>query len=186
MAKHILSVLVENHAGVLSRVAGLFSRRGFNIDSLAVGITENPEISRMTIVVDGDEYTVEQVSKQLNKLVNVIRVKKLEAADSVKRELALIKVNAAAAARSEIIQIVEIFRAKIIDVSKNTLTIEVSGDEDKVGALENMIRQFGIKEIVRTGLIALERGNKHIKASNNNNDNNNDNNNNNDDYDDKE
>lgn len=168
MAKHILSVLVENHAGVLSRVSGLFSRRGFNIDSLAVGITENPEVSRMTIVVDGDEYIVEQVSKQLNKLVNVIRVKRLEASDSVKRELALIKVNATAATRSEIIQIVEIFRAKIIDVSKDTLTIEVSGDEDKVSALENMIKQFGIKEIVRTGLIALERGNKHIKANNGN------------------
>ena len=167
MAKHILSVLVENYAGVLSRVAGLFSRRGFNIDSLAVGITENPEISRMTIVVEGDEYTVEQVSKQLNKLINVIRVKKLEAQDSVRRELALIKVNANASARSEIIQIVEIFRAKIIDVSKNTLTIEVSGDEEKVNALEDMLKQFGIKEIVRTGLIALERGNKHIKANNN-------------------
>ncbi|NSW91130.1 MAG: acetolactate synthase small subunit [Firmicutes bacterium] len=167
MAKHILSVLVENHAGVLSRVAGLFSRRGFNIDSLAVGITENPEVSRMTIVVDGDEYTVEQVSKQLNKLINVIRVKKLEAQDSVRRELALIKVNASASTRSEIIQIVEIFRAKIVDVSKNTLTIEVSGDEEKVGALEDMLKQFGIKEIVRTGLIALERGNRHIKANNN-------------------
>ena len=122
----------------------------------------------MTIVVDGEEYIVEQVSKQLNKLVNVIRVKRLEASDSVKRELALIKVNATAATRSEIIQIVEIFRAKIIDVSKDTLTIEVSGDEDKVSALENMIKQFGIKEIVRTGLIALERGNKHIKANNGN------------------
>lgn len=167
MAKHILSVLVENHAGVLSRVSGLFSRRGFNIESLAVGITENPEISRMTIVVEGDEYTVEQVSKQLNKLINVIRVKKLENFDSVKRELALIKVNATAATRSEIVQIVEIFRANIIDVSKDTLTIEVSGDEDKVGALENMIKPFGIKEIVRTGIIALERGTKHIKADNN-------------------
>jgi len=167
MAKHILSVLVENHAGVLSRVAGLFSRRGFNIESLAVGVTENPDVSRMTIVVEGDEYIVEQVSKQLNKLINVIRVKKLESQDSVRRELALIKVVATASTRSEIIQIVEIFRAKIIDVSRNTLTIEASGDEEKISALEQMLKQFGIKEIVRTGLIALERGNKHIKANNN-------------------
>ncbi len=173
MAKHILSVLVENYAGVLSRVAGLFSRRGFNIDSLAVGITENPKISRMTIVVDGDEYTVEQVGKQLNKLINVIRVKKLDDQDSVRRELSLIKVNADASTRSEIMQIVEIFRAKIVDVSPDTLTIEASGDEEKVRALEEMLKQFGIKLIVRTGLIALERGNKHIKADDNSNNNNN-------------
>lgn len=164
MAKHTLSVLVENRSGVLSRVAGLFSRRGFNIDSLAVGITENPEVSRMTIVVNGDEYTVEQVSKQLNKLIDVIKIRELEKSDSVSRELALIKVNATAATRSEIIQIVEIFRAKIVDVSKNTLTVEISGATDKVEALEDMLKQFGIKEIVRTGTIAIERGNKFIKA----------------------
>ncbi|HOJ10416.1 MAG TPA: acetolactate synthase small subunit [Clostridiales bacterium] len=167
MGKHILSVLVENYAGVLSRVSGLFSRRGFNIDSLAVGITENPEVSRMTIVVDGDDYIVEQVSKQLNKLVNVIRVKKLDSSNSVSRELALIKVNANASTRSEIVQIVEIFRAKIVDVSKSTLTIEASGDADKITALEDMLKQFGIREIVRTGLISIERGNRHIKANNN-------------------
>jgi acetolactate synthase-1/3 small subunit len=166
MAKHTLSVLVENRSGVLSRVAGLFSRRGFNIDSLAVGVTENPEVSRMTIVVNGDEYTVEQVSKQLNKLIDVIKIRALENSDSVSRELALIKVNATAATRSEIIQIVEIFRAKIIDVSKNTLTVEISGATDKVEALEDMLKQFGIKEIVRTGTIAIERGNKYIKAGN--------------------
>ena len=164
MAKHTLSVLVENHAGVLSRVAGLFSRRGFNIDSLAVGVTENPEISRMTIVVDGDDYTVEQVSKQLNKLIDVIKVRQLDRSDSVSRELALIKVEATAATRSEIIQIVEIFRAKIVDISKTTVTIEISGSTDKVSALEDMLRQFGIKEIVRTGTIAIERGNKYIQA----------------------
>ena len=164
MPKHTLSVLVENHAGVLSRVAGLFSRRGFNIDSLAVGVTENPEISRMTIVVDGDEYIVEQVSKQLNKLIDVIKIKQLVSGDSVSRELALIKVNATASTRAEIMQIVEIFRAKIIDVSKNALTIEISGNTDKVAALEEMLRQFGVKEIVRTGLIALERGNKNINV----------------------
>ncbi len=168
MAKHTLSVLVENHAGVLSRVAGLFSRRGFNIDSLAVGVTENPDVSRMTIVVDGDEYTVEQVSKQLNKLIDVIKLKTLEEEEAVRRELALIKVAASASTRSEIIQIVEIFRAKIVDVSKTTLTIEISGSEDKVEALEDMLRQFGIKEIVRTGTIAIERGNRIIKVTPNN------------------
>ncbi|HOM01589.1 MAG TPA: acetolactate synthase small subunit [Acetivibrio sp.] len=166
MAKHTLSVLVENHAGVLSRIAGLFSRRGFNIDSLAVGVTENPEISRMTIVVDGDDYIVEQVTKQLNKLVDVIKIKELEESDSVSRELALIKVGANASTRSEIVQIAEIFRAKIVDVSKSTLTIEISGSVDKVAALEDMLKQFGIKEIVRTGTIAIERGNKIIKNKN--------------------
>ena len=123
MAKHTLSVLVENHAGVLSRVAGLFSRRGFNIDSLAVGVTENPEISRMTIVVDGDDHIVEQVIKQLNKLINVIRVKPLNPADSVSRELALVKVKAGSETRSEIIQIVNIFRANIVDVSRKLLPL---------------------------------------------------------------
>lgn len=168
MAKHALSVLVENHPGVLSRVAGLFSRRGFNIDSLAVGVTENKEISRMTIIVDGDDYTVEQVSKQLNKLIDIIKIKQLDKDDSVRRELALIKVTATASTRAEIIQIVEIFRANIVDVSKNTVTIEISGGTDKVAALEDMIRGFGIKEIVRTGTIAIERGNKYIKVTNNN------------------
>lgn len=162
MPKQTLSVLVENHPGVLSRVAGLFSRRGFNIDSLAVGITENPDVSRITIVVDGDDYTVEQVSKQLNKLIDVIKIKQLDKNDSVSRELALIKVAANASTRSEIVQIVEIFRAKIVDVSKSTLTIEISGSNEKVGALEDMLKQFGIKEIVRTGVIAIERGNKII------------------------
>lgn len=168
MAKHTLSVLVENHAGVLSRVAGLFTRRGFNIESLAVGVTEKPEMSRMTIVVDGDDTIIDQVGKQLNKLVDVIKIKKLEKDESVYRELALIKVNASPANRAEIIQIVEIFRAKIVDVSKNTLTIEASGATEKVAALEDMLRQFGVKEIVRTGMIAIERGNKLIKAKNDN------------------
>ncbi|MDP4179895.1 MAG: acetolactate synthase small subunit [Bacillota bacterium] len=166
MAKHLLTVLVENHAGVLSRVSGLFSRRGFNIDSLAVGVTENPDISRITIVVDGDDYIVDQVTKQLNKLINVLKIKQLEKSDSVSRELALIKVSASAQTRAEIIQIVEIFRAKIVDVSKSTLTIEASGSSDKVNALEDMLKQFGVVEIVRTGTIAIERGNKYIKAKN--------------------
>ncbi len=166
MAKHTLSVLVENHAGVLSRVAGLFSRRGFNIDSLTVGVTENPQVSRMTIVVDGDEYIVEQVSKQLNKLIDVIKIKQLDKADSVSRELVLLKVNADASTRSEIIQIVEIFRGNIVDVSKTTLTIEISGPTEKIEALVDMVRQFGIREIVRTGTIAIDRGNKIIEIDN--------------------
>jgi acetolactate synthase-1/3 small subunit len=162
MAKHILSVLVENHAGVLSRVSGLFSRRGFNIDSLAVGVTENPEISRMTIVVDGDDYVVEQVCKQLNKLIDVIKIKQLISSNSVSRELSLMKVSATASTRTEIIQIVEIFRAKIVDVSKTTLTIEASGSDEKIAALEDMVRPFGIKEISRTGIISIERGSRNI------------------------
>ena len=165
MPKHLLSVLVQNHAGVLSRVSGLFSRRGFNIDSLAAGVTEDPEVSRITIVVDGDEYIVDQVTKQLNKLVDVLIVKRLEKSDSVSRELALIKVTATTQTRAEIIQIVEIFRAKIVDVSKSTLTIEASGSSDKVSALEDMLKQYGIVEIVRTGTIGIERGNKYIKVN---------------------
>lgn len=165
MPKHTLSVLVENHAGVLSEVAALFSRRGFNIDSLAVGVTENPEVSRITIVVNGDDYMVEQVSKQLNKLIAVLKINELDNQDSVSRELALIKVSASESNRAEIIQVTEIFRAKIVDISKNTLTIEVSGSNAKVIALEEMLRPFGIKEIVRTGTIAIARGNKFIDAT---------------------
>jgi acetolactate synthase-1/3 small subunit len=160
--KHILSVLVNNHAGVLSRVSGLFSRRGFNIDSLAVGITNNPEISRMTIVVEGDENTVDQVEKQLAKLIDIIRVERLDIENSVHRELALIKVNGDTSVRSEIMQIAEVFRANIIDISKKTLTIEISGSAKKVAAIQDMLRPFGILEDVRTGLISLERGEKTI------------------------
>ncbi|WPX09258.1 acetolactate synthase small subunit [Anaerocellum danielii] len=163
--KYTLSVLVENHPGVLSRVAGLFSRRGFNIDSLAVGVTEDPTISRMTIVVNGDDYIVEQVTKQLNKLIDVIKIKKLNPKEAVERELALIKVNANSQTRSDIIQITEIFRANIVDVSKETLTIEISGDEDKIEALIELLKQYGIREVVRTGLIAIERGTKVITKS---------------------
>jgi acetolactate synthase-1/3 small subunit len=162
MAKHTLSILVENQAGVLSRVAGLFSRRGFNIDSLAVGVTEKPDISRMTIVVNGDDYTVEQVTKQLNKLIDVIKIRRLNPVDSVNRELALIKVKANSEARAEIIQIVNIFRANIIDVSAETLTIEMTGTDNKIAAFEDMLRPFGIKEMARTGVIALERGSQSI------------------------
>ncbi|MGE5472816.1 MAG: acetolactate synthase small subunit [Ignavibacteriales bacterium] len=166
MPKHILSVLVENHAGVLSRVSGLFSRRGFNIESLAVGITEDPAVSRMTIMVDGDDYIVEQISKQLNKLIDVIKVRKLDEKESIIRELVLLKVTATADTRSEIIQIVDIFRGNIIDVSKNSLAIEITGDENKINAFVDMLRCFGIKEMVKTGSISIERGNKVIKAAN--------------------
>jgi len=158
MAKHILSVLVQNHPGVLSKVSGLFSRRGFNIESLAVGTAETPDHSRMTIIVDGDEYTVDQVSKQLNKLIDVVRIELLHKNESVERELVLIKVKAPSQSRSEIIQTAEIFRAKIVDVSQNTLTLEITGQADKVGAFINMLLPFGITEIIRTGMIAIPRG----------------------------
>ncbi|AKB85450.1 MULTISPECIES: acetolactate synthase small subunit [Methanococcoides] len=158
--KHTLAVLVENKYGVLTRVAGLFSRRGFNIDSLAVGITEDPTISRMTIVVRGDEHVLEQVTKQLNKLIEVIRVTDLGADESVERELALIKVNTDASNRAEIIQIVDIFRARIIDVASKSVTIEVTGDANKIKAIQTLLRPFGIKEMARTGKVALTRGSK--------------------------
>lgn len=163
--KHILGVLVENRPGVLSKVAGLFSRRGFNIDSLAVGVTEDPDISRMTIVVDGDEYIVEQVTKQLNKLIEVIKVSDI-GKNSVTRELALMKIHASPGTRNEIIDIINIFRAKIVDVSKNSMTVEITGDSKKIGALEEMLKEFGIKEMVRTGTIAIDRGNNIIKYKN--------------------
>ncbi|KGK97747.1 acetolactate synthase [Methanococcoides methylutens] len=158
--KHTLAVLVENKYGVLTRVAGLFSRRGFNIDSLAVGITEDPTISRMTIVVRGDEHVLEQVTKQLNKLIEVIRVTDLGADESVERELALIKVNTDASNRAEIIQIVDIFRARIIDVASKSVTVEVTGDSNKIKAIQTLLKPFGIKEMARTGKVALTRGSK--------------------------
>ena len=158
--KHTLAVLVENKYGVLARVAGLFSRRGFNIDSLAVGITEDPTISRMTIVVRGDEHVLEQVTKQLNKLIEVIRVTDLGSEESVERELALIKVNSDDSNRSEIIQIVDIFRARIIDVASKSVTVEVTGDSNKIKAIQTLLKPFGIKEMARTGKVALTRGSK--------------------------
>ncbi len=160
--KHTLAVLVENKAGVLSRVASLFSRRGYNIDSLAVGVTEDPETSRMTIVVHGDDHVLEQVTKQLNKLVDVIKVSDIGGDDTVERELALIKVSADVDTRAEIIQIANIFRARIVDVAPKSMTVEVTGDEGKVDAIEKLLRQFGIKEMVRTGKIALVRGSKKV------------------------
>ncbi len=156
--KHTLVALVEDRPGVLNRVASLFRRRGFNIESIAVGRSEQPGLSRVTIVVGGDSAEVEQVRKQLDKLINVVRVSDITKEDIVARELALIKVNATASTRSEIIQIVDIFRANIIDVAADSLTVEVTGDEDKVDSLFELLSSFGIKELSRTGRIALTRG----------------------------
>lgn len=162
--KHTISVIVENKPGVLARTAGLFRRRGFNIDSLAVGVTENPDISRMTIVVEGDQPLLEQVTKQVSKLIDVIRVISLDDDVSIGRELALIKVNADQKSRSEIIQVVDIFRARIIDVAPRSLIVEVTGDENKINAITQLLGQFGIKEMVRTGKVALQRGGKTLKV----------------------
>lgn len=156
--KHTLSVMVENKPGVLARVAGLFSRRGFNIDSLAVGITERPEISRITVVVDVEEHSLEQVYKQLNKLVNVIKVIDLPDENSVQRELLLAKVKADSRTRAEVIEMVNIFRGKIVDVGKGTLTIEITGIGSKLQAFEELLGPYGMVELVRTGSIALARG----------------------------
>lgn len=157
---HTIALIVENRPGVLVRIAGLFSRRGFNIDSLTVGATDNPDYSRMTITVDGDEVVLEQVTKQLNKLINVIRVSELDPAESVERELVMIKVAANKEDRSEIMQIVSVFRAKIIDVSPRSMIIEVTGSQDKVEAMVRLLRQFGIKEMARTGRVSMVRGAK--------------------------
>ncbi len=160
MHKHTLSVTVENRPGVLTRVATLFRRRGYNIDSLTVGRTESPDISRMTIVVEGDDRVIEQVTKQLHKLVDVIKIVDITQDKAVERELALIKVKADTTVRAEIVQIVDIFRGRIVDISKNSLIIEVTGDEGKIDAIEDSLRPFGILELVRTGKIAMVRGNK--------------------------
>lgn len=162
--KHNIAVIVENKSGVLTRIAGLFSRRSFNIDSLSVGTTDNPEYSRMTITVQGDRDVLEQVIKQLSKLINVIRVSELDPSESLERELAVIKVSVDRENRSEIMQIVNIFRARIIDVSQRSMVIEVTGDEVKVEAIIQLLRQFGIKELARTGKVSMLRGARVIKA----------------------
>lgn len=158
MMQHTLSVLVENKPGVLTRVTSLFARRGFNIDSLAVGVTEDPTLSRITIVVGGEDTPIEQVTKQLHKLINVMKIQDLGASDMVDRELVLYKVNAPAERRHEIIEIANVFRAKIVDVGRNSLTIEATGAGDKLTAMEDLLRAYGIKELARTGKIALSRG----------------------------
>jgi acetolactate synthase I/III small subunit len=156
--KHILSILVENKPGVLTRIAGLFARRGFNIDTLAVGPTDDPTLSRITLTLDGAMHPIDQVTKQLHKLVNVIKIRDLEPAETVARELALFKVSADGASRAEVMQMVEIFRGKIIDVSRRSVIVEVTGSWEKIEAFERMVRPFGLIEMARTGEIAISRG----------------------------
>jgi acetolactate synthase I/III small subunit len=165
MTRHTLSVLVENKPGVLARVAGLFSRRGFNIHSLAVGPTEQADISRMTIVVAVEELPLEQVTKQLNKLVNVIKIVELEPPTAVQRELLLVKVRADATVRSQVLETVQLFRAKVVDVSPEALTIEATGTADKLDALLRMLEPYGIREMVQSGMVAIGRGPRSITAT---------------------
>src|SRR5258706_5068828 len=166
MMRRTISVMVEKKFGVLARISTLFAARGFNIDSLAVGETEDPSVSRMTIVASGNENVLEQVEKQLNKLIDVIKVTSFITEDHIERDLALIKVKADKASRSEIFQIVDIFRAKIVDVGTDSLVVEVTGDESKITALEALLKPFGIKEMVRTGIIAMGRGSNKKKNDN--------------------
>ena len=156
--KHILSILVENKPGVLTRIAGLFARRGFNIDTLAVGPTDDPTLSRITLTLDGAIHPIDQVTKQLHKLVNVIKIRDLEPTETVARELALFKISADGASRAEVMQMVEIFRGKIIDVARRSVIVEVTGSFDKIEAFERMVRPFGLIEMARTGEIAISRG----------------------------
>jgi len=161
-ATHTLSVLVENRPGVLTRVAGLFARRGYNIHSLAVGTTDDPRVSRMTIVVGADATQIEQVTKQLNKLIHVLKIVELDGDGSVERELQLVKVTADATTRSQIIELADVFRAKVVDVDHDSMTIEVSGAPDKLAAMMGLLAPFGIREMVRSGTIALARGDRSI------------------------
>ncbi|MDD1671116.1 MAG: acetolactate synthase small subunit [Methanomicrobiales archaeon] len=164
MKPHTLAVLVLNRPGVLSRVSGLFSRRGFNIESLSVGTCEEPDLSRMTLVVIGDDAQVEQVIKQLNKLIDVVKVSDITENETVDRELALIKVTAeAGSSRAEVMQIADIFRAQIVDVGSKSVVLEVTGGSTKIDALESLLRQYGVKELVRTGKISMLRGVKTVK-----------------------
>jgi acetolactate synthase-1/3 small subunit len=158
MSRHTLSVLVENKPGVLTRVAALFARRSFNIHSLAVGPTEHESISRITVVVDVDELPLEQVTKQLNKLVNVLKIVELEPSGSVQRELLLVKVRADDATRTAVLQVVELFRARVVDVSPDAVTIEATGGPEKVSALLSVLEPYGVREIVQSGMVAIARG----------------------------
>lgn len=162
MSSHVLSLLVEDKPGLLTRVAGLFARRGFNIESLAVGVTEVPGLSRITVVVDVDELPLEQVTKQLNKLVNVIKIVELDASQSVQRDHLLVKVRADNATRSNLIEVVNLFRASIVDYAPDALVIEVTGDRGKVEAFLRAVEPFGIKELAQSGLLAVGRGGKSI------------------------
>ncbi|MGO2050757.1 MAG: acetolactate synthase small subunit [Microbacterium sp.] len=162
MSKHVLSLLVEDTPGLLTRVAGLFARRGFNIESLAVGVTEVPGVSRITVVVDVEDLPLEQVTKQLNKLVNVIKIVELDPASSVQRQHVMVKVRTDSATRSNVIEVVNLFRAAVVDYAPDALVIEVTGDRGKVDALLRALEPFGIKEIAQSGLLAIGRGGKSI------------------------
>ena len=162
MSRHTLSVLVENKAGLLVRVAGLFARRGFNIDSLAVGPTEHEEISRMTIVVNCEDHPLEQVTKQLNRLINVLKIVELEPAAAVQRELMLVKVRADLETRSRVLETVALFRAKVVDVATDAVTVEATGNREKLDALIRVLQPFGIKELVQSGMVAVGRGGRSI------------------------
>jgi acetolactate synthase-1/3 small subunit len=162
MSKHTLSVLVENKPGVLARIAGLFSRRGFNIDSLAVGPTEHDEVSRMTIVVNVEESPLEQVTKQLNKLVEVIKIVELDGSSSVNRELLLVKVRADADSRGQVLDAVALFKARVVDVATDAVTIEVTGNGDKLASFLKVVEPFGIRELVQSGMVAIGRGSRSI------------------------
>lgn len=157
MARHTISMVVENRFGVLARISGLFSGRGFNIDSIAVGEAAEPGTARMTIVTQGDEMIIEQIIKQLNRLVDVIRVVDLTGENYINRELALIKVNANQSTRQELVQIADIFKAKIVDINQKTIMLEATGNEDKIDAIISMVRPFGVREVARTGRVALAR-----------------------------
>ena len=162
MNKHTLSVLVENKPGVLARVSGLFSRRSFNIDSLAVGETENPDVSRITIVVNADSSPLEQVTKQLNKLVNVLKIVELDPQQSVQRELLLVKVRADVQTRTHVLETVELFRARVIDVAPDAVTVEATGSPEKLEALLKVLEPFGIRELAQSGLVGIGRGSRSI------------------------
>lgn len=166
MTKHTLSVLVENKPGVLARIAGLFSRRSFNIDSLAVGPTENPDVSRMTIVVSVDQSPLEQVTKQLNKLVEVIKIVELDGSSSISRELVLVKVRADVETRGQVLDAVQLFRAKVIDVAPDALTVQVTGNPDKLADFLRVLEPFGIRELVQSGMVAIGRGSRSISERN--------------------
>jgi acetolactate synthase-1/3 small subunit len=162
MSRHTLSVLVENKPGVLARIASLFARRGFNIDSLAVGPTEHADVSRMTIVVNVEELPLEQVTKQLNKLINVIKIVELDTSASVQRELLLVKIKADASTRGAVLETVQLFRAKAVDVAPDSVTIEVTGSPDKLEAMLRVLEPFGIRELVQSGMVAIGRGGRSI------------------------
>ena len=164
---HTIAVLVENKFGVLAKVASLFSARGYNIDSLCVGVTQDPSVSRITLVTRGDEKILEQIRKHLGRLIDTFKVMDMSETDSVEREMILIKVSAPKAARPEIFQIIDVFRGRVVDVSTDTITVEVTGDDGKIRAILNLLQPFGIKEIARTGKVALTRGAKTLKAAKN-------------------